>query len=54
MTLTRQELADLLQVSTRQLDRMRHDKTFPRPITKPPRHPRWSKAAIEKWLGDKQ
>lgn len=49
-TLDRKTLALLIGVSERTLDRMRHDRGFPRPLTGNGRNPRWSRPVIERWL----
>ena len=49
-TVDRRGFARLLGVSTRTLDRMRHDRGFPRPLTGARRKPLWSREAVGRWL----
>jgi predicted DNA-binding transcriptional regulator AlpA len=49
-TLDRSSLARLLGVSLRTLDRMRHDRGFPRPLTGGRRKPLWARPVIDRWL----
>lgn len=52
--LTRKQLAALLQVSPRQLDRLRNERGFPQPFllgrTTGVRSPRWRRADVQDWL----
>ena len=49
-TLDRTALAHLLGVSVRTLDRLRHDRGFPRPLTGSRRNPLWSRAVVDRWM----
>ena len=48
-TLNRNELASMLRVSLRTLDRLRHDPRFPKPLPKPG-VPRWSVQTVKRYL----
>lgn len=52
--LTREELArDVLRVSVRELDRMRARGELPAPL-RIGRSPRWTRAAIEQWIQERE
>lgn len=48
--LTRAELAQYLKVSVRQIDKLRKDKAFPKPVMLGG-SPRWRKHLIDTYLG---
>lgn len=49
--LTREQLAEFLQISIRQVDRLRSDGRLPSPFYVSESRPRWSRRQIQEHLG---